>query len=106
MGEYDHRLTNRFDGFVEADASYQTAIHSSPTPDPNTTIPAYAIVNGRFGVRSADGRYTVAVFAKNLFDQRAPATIFTDPLQPAGNYDQIFLPNAFRVIGVSLDVRY
>lgn len=106
LAQYDRPVSEHLTGFIEADTAWQSRVNASPTPDPNLVIPAYAITNARLGVRTADGRYSVAVFAKNLFDKRAPATLFTDPLQPAGNYDQVFQPNAFRVIGVSLDVRY
>ena len=105
--EYSHSVTRALDVFGETDANYRDDVRSVAAPDPNTVIGGYALVNGRIGVRTHDGRYSLAVFAKNLFDKRAVALIYPDPLLPvAGNYDQSFSPDSFRVIGVSLDAKY
>lgn len=105
--EYSHPVTTALDAFGEVDANYRDEVRSVAAPDPNTVVGGYALVNGRIGVRTQDGRYSIAVFAKNLFDERAVALIYPDPLLPVpGNYDQTFSPDSFRVVGVSLDARY
>lgn len=105
-GDYHHALNADYEGFIQAEANYRTKSWTSAAPDPNLAIPGYALVNGRIGIRTSDQRYSLALFAKNIFDKREPALIFLDPLQPASGYDQVFSPDAFRVIGVSLDAKY
>ena len=104
--EYDWSFTSRLGGYVNASVSYRGESNSLGQPDPNVEIASYAIVNGRIGVRTADGRYGLAVFARNLFDNRFPAIIYSDPISGGLNYDQAFSRDAFRVVGVSLDVHY
>ena len=104
-GEYDHELTAGYDGYLSANVSFRGATSSDP-PDPKEQIASYAIVNGRLGVRTQDGRYGVAIFARNLFDNRFTSIIFPDPVSGGANYDQAFSRDAFRVIGVSLDAHY
>jgi iron complex outermembrane receptor protein len=103
---YDFRLADRFDAFVQANGTYRSEVFTSATPDPNLQIDGYTRVDGRIGIRGPDERWTLALFAKNLFDEVQPAIIFRDPLQPLNNYDQAFGFDSVRVVGVSLDVRY
>jgi iron complex outermembrane recepter protein len=105
--QYDRPALSGFDGFIEADINYRTMTRSVAAPDPNADIAAYALFNARIGVHTDDGRYSVALFGKNIFDKRFPTLIFPDPVLPvAGNYDQSFSADSFRIIGLSLDVRY
>jgi len=103
---YDFTLPNGLGAFVQTSAAYRSEAFTSPTPDPNLVIDGYTRVDARLGVRSADERWTLALFAKNLFDERSAAFIFRDPLSPVNNYQQAFGTDAFRIVGVSLDVNY
>ena len=103
---YDFTLPNGLGAFAQTSANYRSEAFTSATPDPNLVIEGYARVDARLGIRSADERWTLALFAKNLFDERTPAIIFRDPLSPTNNYQQAFGTDAFRVLGVSLDVNY
>ena len=105
VAEYDHPIGNA-EGFITSDANYRTDVSSSVPLDPNEIIKAYALVNGRIGLRFRGGRYSVALFAKNLFDKRVIDTISPDFIQTNGNYIHFFDPNSYRVIGISLDARY
>jgi iron complex outermembrane receptor protein len=104
-GEYDHTVVSGYEGYLSANVSFRGPTSSDP-PDPKEQIASYAIVNGRLGVRTEDGRYGLAIFARNLFDNRFTSIIFPDPVSGGSNYDQAFSRDAFRVIGVSLDVNY
>ncbi len=103
---YEHSLGDSLTGFVGVAANYRTSVWTKAKLDPNAQIKGYTIVNARAGVRFADDRYSVSVFAKNLFDKRMPSYIFVDPLVGGDNYDQSYSKDAFRVIGVSLDARF
>jgi iron complex outermembrane recepter protein len=102
---YEARITSRLAAFVDGNVAYRTRAFTSPTPDPNLVIDGYALVDARVGVRIPDTRFSVALFAKNLFDERAPTIIFRDPLA-AGNYAQTYQANAFRVIGLTLEAGF
>ena len=105
-GEYARPLIDGYDGFIATNVSWRSDASTNPVKDPNEVIKAYALVNGRIGIRSDDGRYTLAFFARNLFDKRFPTVIFPDPVSGGRNYDQAFSPDAFRVLGASLDINF
>lgn len=105
-GGYETGISNSLNAFVDGNVVYRSSAPTSPTPDPNLVIGSYALVDARIGVRAADDRWSIALFAKNLFDERAPTLIFRDPLVPTGNYMQSFASNAFRVLGVTADVSF
>lgn len=105
-GGIEQPLSARLAGFVDGNLVYRSKINTSPTPDPNLVIPAYSLVDARVGVKDVDDRWLISAFAKNLFDERAAGFIFRDPLSPTGNYNQSFASNAFRTIGLTLEVRY
>jgi len=83
---YRHPVANKLDLFAALDGSYRGDVRTLAAPEPNIVIGGYALVNGRIGLESRDDRYRVALFAKDLFNKRAPAAIYPDPILPvAGN---------------------
>jgi iron complex outermembrane receptor protein len=74
--------------------------------DPNSILqywqPAYSIVNGGVGLRTSDERYSVAIWSKNIFDER-PVFSWTpgDPSNPA----TLGLPVRPRIFGGTLLVK-
>lgn len=105
-GGYEAPVSSALKAFVDASMAYRSKAPTSPTPDPNLVIGGYKLVDGRLGVRDADNRWSIALFARNLFDERAPTLIFRDPLSPSGNYNQSFNQSAFRVLGLTVDVGF
>lgn len=103
---YEHALSEQFEGFADVNAVYRSKATTAAAPDPNLVIKGYTLIDTRFGVRTADGKYSLAAFVKNVTDKRAPTLIFRDPLSPTGNYEQTYQANAFRTIGVTLDVGF
>ena len=109
-GEYQHDIAGRFTGFVQGDVVYNSKIYSSAAFDPLTDIDGDAIVGGRIGLRTLDGRYGVSIYARNLFDTFRPTVRFPTPaaaqqLDPK-SYSQMMGPESSRVVGVSLDARF
>ena len=70
--------------------------------------PAFTVVNGRIGIGTDDGRYTLEAFAQNLFDEDHFQVAFDAPLQNEG----VVRPavNAFlgapRLFGLTFRVNY
>jgi len=103
---YEQPLTERITGFLDGNLVYRSSAPTSAAPDPNLVIGGYTLIDARVGLRTADGRYSLAAFVKNLTDKHAPTLIFRDPLSPTGNYDQTYQVNAFRTFGVTVDVGF
>lgn len=103
---YATPMSDTLTGFIDANAVYRSRQNTSATPDPNLVVPPYTLVDARVGLRAPDSRWSVAVFAKNLFDKRAAGFIFRDPLSPTNNYMQSFASNAFRTIGGTVEFRF
>lgn len=103
---YERSIGNNMLAFADGNLAYRSDINTSATPDPNLVIGAYTLIDGRIGIKTEDGRISLAVFGKNLGDERAAGFIFRDPLSPTGNYMQSFASNAFRTIGVTLEARF
>ncbi len=110
--EYTRDLPGDFQGFASADVIYTTKINFNQFPDPSQEVGAQAIVGARLGVRSADRKWSAAIFARNLFDERTPVFLFspylisgtTSPgIQAVG---RSYSTESFRLLGVSLDARF
>jgi iron complex outermembrane receptor protein len=83
--------------------------------DPNTIVPAYGLLGATLGFGPADKRWRVAVFGRNLLDQYFVSGIFpsffddgtnTGDAHPVRGYSSIPNPEAYRTVGVRLDVRF
>ncbi len=105
-GSYEAPLSDAVNAFIDGNVVYRSSFTTSASPDPNLIIGAYALVDGRVGVRSADGRFGLALFVKNLTNNRTPTLIFRDPLSPVGNYAQSYQTAAFRQVGLTLDAGF
>ena len=115
-GEYDHPITDRFDGYLQLDGVYTSSISYSAAPDPLDTTGAHFVLGGRLGVRTKDGRYGIAIYARNMTDERVPTFVIQTPLgipiagapglNDPNSHAQYFGPDSFRTVGVSLDARF
>lgn len=108
-GEYTAPVLGHL-GFVQSDVVYQSRTVFNAANDPLLRNGAAAIVGGRIGMRGADGKWSVALYTRNLFDTFRAATRFATPtaiqqLDPQ-SYSQIAGPDSRRVLGVSLEMRY
>lgn len=54
---------------VQFSGYYNSGYYSQLTNAPNTEIPSYKLFNGRVTYTSADEKYQLSVFARNLFDE-------------------------------------
>jgi iron complex outermembrane receptor protein len=116
-GEYSQPF-GALEGFLAADTVYRSDIRMGPTADPRFIYPSYWDVGARLGVRGADGKWSVALFGRNLTDEPVPVTMFGGPSFTGPNMNPANL-NGFvngvsgwvsaasmRQVGLSLDVKF
>jgi iron complex outermembrane recepter protein len=109
---YERALTGNLNWFVEGDYYYRSNLNFSPAGDPQDRIGGYPMVGASLGIATADGRWKMNFYARNLFDKRIPAYITEDPLdafygdsKKGGDYWQQFDANSFRLVGISVAYR-
>jgi iron complex outermembrane recepter protein len=65
-GEYEFGVTDGLNAFVGMHATYQSATNAGLGDLPIFDIDAYALVDARAGVRSANGKWSIAAYIDNL----------------------------------------
>ncbi len=100
--EYSHSLTDNLDGFLSVDATYKTERRLSLMSDSSSIYPAHWMVGARIGIRAQDN-WSVTLFARNLFEEPAPASLWPGN---DGNNSQILTPSQFRQVGLSLNYSF
>ena len=106
-GEYEVPVTQSFNGFLALDTVWKSRIRYEANSRTETSFRSHWLVGGRIGVRTEDDRYSVAVFARNLFDVHEPSLMQSDfPYNGTDNVGAIYGPQSFRQIGISLDAKF
>ncbi|WP_299329487.1 TonB-dependent receptor [Parasphingopyxis sp.] len=104
---YDQPLSDSLTGFLQAGMRWQSDTQFSITQNPNTIQDGYAIVDASVGLTADDGRYTVTLFVRNLFDTNYTNFIFQDPVLTGQiNLNQYAPRDADRYFGGSVRVRF
>ena len=101
-GEYEQPLTERVSAFVAGDAVWKSRISFEQTSNPETQFKQHWLVGGRVGVRTPDERYSLGVFARNLFNQHEPSLF----LASGGSVLALYGPQSFRQVGLQLDAKF
>jgi iron complex outermembrane recepter protein len=68
-GEYDFPLTGKLGLFLGAGANYRTATNAAFGETEATKIPAYALLDVRAGIQSADGVWRAQLWGHNVLDR-------------------------------------
>jgi iron complex outermembrane receptor protein len=101
-GSYDVPLSDKMVGFLRANYNYRSSVNFSANGDPLTAQRAYGILGGQIGLRSEDGRWSAAVFGRNLLGTR-----FVTAIGNGGSYQNAWLTSAaIRTIGVLVDFKF
>ncbi|HEY0942008.1 MAG TPA: TonB-dependent receptor [Steroidobacter sp.] len=97
-------------GFIQADAVWSDSVTYTAVLDPGNNYESYWMLGARIGLRSQDGNWSVALFGRNLLDERIPSSVFVTPiasfLGAAGAHSQYLSRDSFRRIGLALDYRF
>jgi iron complex outermembrane recepter protein len=114
-GEYTHPVGSNAKAFISPDAVWKSRLRYEETAIGDATFRPHWTVGGRIGLRTLDDRYTLAIFARNLFNVHEPAlmqsslpyaTLATSTQPSQQNIGAIYGPNAFRQVGLSLDGKF
>jgi len=106
------------EGFVGADTVYKSELRLGPTADDRFVYPSHFTTGVRLGVRGAEEKWSLTLFARNISDEHEPVVIFGGPaFVPPGAVP--FLPNGFvqgvsgwqsqeslRQVGLSFDMKF
>ncbi|HEX4506927.1 MAG TPA: TonB-dependent receptor, partial [Alphaproteobacteria bacterium] len=82
-GTYSHNLFTDLVGRATVGIKYSSSYNTGSDLDPRKEQDAFALVNARVSVGPEDGRYSVELWAENLFDQNYQQVAFDAPFQNA-----------------------
>ncbi|MDB5495985.1 MAG: TonB-dependent receptor [Phenylobacterium sp.] len=113
-GSYRHPITEGWDAFFNVDAKYTSSYQIGSDEDPVKMQKGYSLVNASVGVTSHDQRYSLSIWATNLFNQFYKQTAFDGVIQtfstpPALNSTEnnyYYFPAPPRFYGATLRVKY
>jgi len=106
-GEYSAPISQTMNGFIATDTIWKSRVRYEQTGVEDSTFGPHWTVGGRLGVRTSDNRFTIAVFARNLFNVHEPILMQSSfPYSGAANIGAFYGPNGFRQVGLSLDGKF
>ena len=81
---YEHPVYGDLVGRANVDVKYQSSVNTGTTGDPVTVQSGYALVDARIGIGPSDRRWSVELYATNLFNKNYSQGIFASPFQSIG----------------------
>ena len=106
---YDYRGES-LNAFAQVGINFTSEQNFTAENDPLTVQPAYTLVDASIGLSTADDRYSLTVFVKNLFDENYLTSLghnslmatAASPLDLAGTYNQ----DSSRYFGATFGVKF
>lgn len=80
QAEYNHAVTDRYDGFVRGQFAYHGTSQNDPT-NPYDDVKAYGLLNLYAGVRNTHGAWEITAYGKNIFNTQRVLTRAALPAQ-------------------------
>ena len=108
---YERPVADRFRVRASAQVKYLSGYNTGSDLTPAKYQEGYALVNGRIGFGPKTERWTIELWAQNLFDQTYHQVVFNAPLQgtetdsPTIRTYDAFLGQP-RIVGVTLRAKY
>lgn len=111
---YETAVSNDLMMSASASWSYRSSSYGV-VADPNSINPGYGLLGGQIGIGSADDRWRLSIFARNLLDKHFVAGIFRTPLDSGTNnstplstigYSNIPALDSSRTVGVKLSFSF
>jgi iron complex outermembrane receptor protein len=66
VADLSQPVASNLEGYVHADYLHRSSFNTSTTNSVYAIVPAYGLLDGRIGIRTADRRYDLSIFARNL----------------------------------------
>ncbi|MBC7505818.1 MAG: TonB-dependent receptor [Sandarakinorhabdus sp.] len=79
---YDFAVGSGMRGFARGEVQYRSSVFFAFNQDSLSAQPGYALLNASFGIRTADDRWSLTVYGKNLADKDYALTIARSALTP------------------------
>lgn len=92
--------------YVSAQYSYTSRYNGTIDDSPYTQIPGYTLVNFRIGAALANGKYDVAIWANNAFDQRYYTSTALASLPGASSFGVSGAPGTPRLLGATFRANF
>jgi iron complex outermembrane receptor protein len=92
--------------YVSAQYSFTSRYNGTIDDSPYTQIPGYTLVNFRIGAALANGKYDVAVWANNAFDQRYYTSTALASLPGASSFGVSGAPGTPRLLGATFRANF
>jgi iron complex outermembrane receptor protein len=96
--EYHMPVTDRIEGFIRGLFAYQP---KNPNASQTYTIPAYGLLDLFLGVRSADGRWEVNAYGKNILNTREVVALGAGEIIPPLNLRERFGDTGYTTFALS-----
>lgn len=105
VADYERPLTGNLDLYLSGNFFHKTGVFWTSSNSPFTWASGYSLIGLSAGVGSDDDKWTARVFVKNLANTHFAARIQDVASGQRGDEQQYFDPEAFRYVGISLDVQ-
>jgi iron complex outermembrane receptor protein len=92
--------------YVSAQYSFTSRYNGTIDDSPYTQIPGYTLVNFRIGAALANGKYDVAIWANNAFDQRYYTSTALASLPGASSFGVSGAPGTPRLLGATFRANF
>jgi len=102
-GAYERELANGLTVDASAMWSWRSDANAV-TADPRAVVDAYGILNASIGISGESWR--LGAYARNLLDEQFYAPYASTPTLNGGGYYRIVSPDAFRTVGVQLNLNF
>jgi iron complex outermembrane receptor protein len=66
VADISQPVAHDLEGYVHADYLHRSSFNTSTTNSVYSIVPAYGLLDGRIGIRTADRKYDLSVWARNL----------------------------------------
>lgn len=103
---YETELASTVTGFVQVSWVYKSVVNFLLNTDPSTRQPGYSLFDSSVGAQTANGKYRVALFVKNVFDKGFLTGISPQTQDGPGGYFHYISLDAQRTMGVTLQMKY
>ena len=108
-GEYDWAWGANTEGFFNWNAVYKSEMRLAARSPSTYLLPAHTTLGASVGIRSADDKWTVSLFGRNLTDQHEPIAYLASTF--AGQLDGGVRAwpdstTSLRLVGVSADFKF